>query len=341
MSADGVHASDSSVPELSVVLPLFNEEETIPELERRLPPVLSSLGVPYEIVVVNDGSSDASLDLLRRATSRIPQMRVVDLSRNFGHQAALLAGLAHARGRAIVMMDADLQDPPEEIPRMLERWRGGAHVVYAVRHKRKEGLLKRAAYGLYYRLLKAVSFVPIPVDSGDFGLVDRRVVDLILSLPEKKKFLRGLRAWAGFRQERHDYERAPRFAGEPKYTLVKLMRLALDGLLAYSYVPLRAAYVVGLVVSAGAFVLAGVYVFQRLFTSVEMPRGFTTLAVLNLFLGGVQLIFMGVIGEYIGRIYEEVKGRPTYVVREVIAGTAMERASADTAVAEGAIARVG
>jgi dolichol-phosphate mannosyltransferase len=201
---------------------------------------------------------------------------------------------------------------------MLDRWREGYEVVYAVRKKRKESALKRAAYNGYYRILKAVAYVPIPVDSGDFSLMDRRIVDLVRSMPERNKFLRGLRAWAGFSQTSLEYERDARYAGETKYTLTKLARLALDGLISYSFIPLRLAYVVGALVSLGSFGLAGAYFFQRLFSDQFIPQGFTTLAILVLFLGGVQLLTIGVLGEYLGRIYDEVKRRPEYVERELI-----------------------
>lgn len=303
---------------LSVIIPIYNEEETIPELHRRLMGTLSTLDSSYEVIFVNDGSRDASLGMLRSLAADTPQIKVIDFSRNFGHQAALLAGLGRASGEAVIMMDGDLQDPPELIPDMLALWREGWEIIYAVRKNRKEGWLKRTAYSVYYRLLRAVASVPIPVDSGDFSLMDHRVAEIIRNMPERNKFLRGLRAWAGFKQTRLEYDRAERFAGEPKYTFVKLMKLALDGLIAYSYMPLRLAYIMGLVVSAGSFLLASIYVLQRLFGTQQIPQGFTTLAVLMLFLGGIQLVFLGVLGEYLGRIYEEVKSRPAYLEREAI-----------------------
>lgn len=305
-------------PTFSVGIPIYNEEETIPELGRRLREMLDSVDRPGEVILVNDGSRDRSLELLEELARSDERFKVIDFSRNFGHQAALYAAMSRATGDAVVLMDGDLQDPPELVPRMLARWEEGYEVVYAVRRKRKEGLLKRAAYNLYYRLLKSVAYVPIPVDSGDFSLMDRRIVDLVRSMPERNKFLRGLRAWAGFSQTSLEYERDARFAGETKYTLTKLARLALDGLISYSFIPLRLAYVVGALVSAGSFLLAGVYFFQRLFTDQFIPQGFTTLAILILFLGGVQLLTIGVLGEYLGRIYDEVKRRPEYVERKVI-----------------------
>lgn len=302
---------------VSVVIPIYNEEETLPELKRRLSGTLEALADDWEVIFVNDGSQDGSLELLRRYAREHPGVKFIDFSRNFGHQAALYAGMCRSSGDAVILMDGDLQDPPEVIPDLLALWREGNDVVFAVRKKRKEGFLKKLAYRTYYKLLRSVSYVPIPLDSGDFSLMDRRVVDIVCGLPERNKFLRGLRAWAGFRQASYEYERDARYAGETKYTLTKLMRLALDGLLAYSFIPLRLAYLAGAFVSLGSFLLAAVYIIQRLFGEATIPQGFTTLAVLVLFLGGVQLLCIGVLGEYLGRIYEEVKGRPHYLEREV------------------------
>src|SRR5437867_1471974 len=304
--------------DLSVVVPIYNEAETLPQLELRLGQVLDRLAVPSEIILVNDGSRDASLPLLRAWRERDARVRVIDFSRNFGHQAALYAGLCRARGQAVVLMDGDLQDPPEIIPQMMERWRECHDVVYAVRHKRKEGVLKRVAYAGFYRLLRRVAYLEIPLDAGDFSLLDRRVVAVLQSMPERNKFLRGLRTWAGFRQTSLPYERDARYAGHTKYSLTKLFRLALDGIVSYSYVPLRVSYAFGLVVSGMSFILAVVYLFQQLFSAKYVPQGFTTLAILILFLGGVQLLTVGLLGEYVGRIYDEVKRRPDFVERELI-----------------------
>jgi dolichol-phosphate mannosyltransferase len=215
-------------------------------------------------------------------------------------------------------MDGDLQDPPEVIAEMVRRWHEGYEVVYAVRRRRKEGLLKRLAYAGFYRLLHAVAYLKIPLDSGDFSLLDRRVLAVLREMPERNKFLRGLRTWAGFRQTSLPYERDARYAGHTKYSLAKLLRLAFDGIVSYSYVPLRLSYAFGLIVSASSFALAVVYLGQRLFSQKYIPQGFTTLAILILFLGGVQLLSLGLVGEYIGRIYDEVKRRPEFVERELI-----------------------
>ncbi len=305
-------------PIFTVVVPIYNEEETLLELLRRLTPVMHGIGETYEIILVNDGSTDGSLDILRRFAGADSRVRVINFSRNFGHQAALYAGLCRASGRAVILMDGDLQDPPEVLPRMIDLWRHDNQVVYAVRRKRKERFTKRFAYAAYYRLLQHLAYINIPLDSGDFSLLDRTVVQLLKSLPERNKFLRGLRSWAGFSQASIEYERDPRYAGEPKYTFWKLVKLAVDGVVSYSYVPLRISYALGVIVSAFSFFLAAVYFLQRIFMDYYIPQGFTTLAILMLFLGGVQLLSIGLLGEYVGRIYDEVKRRPEYVERELI-----------------------
>lgn len=306
------------VPSISVVVPIYNEEENLPELERRLSSALTGLGLPYEVIFVNDGSRDRSFQIARSMAEADPHLKVIDLSRNFGHQAALYAGLCRAKGDAVVLIDGDLQDPPEVIPRLVEAWRQGNSVVFAVRQKRKEGWLKRLAYTVYYRILRSISYIPIPLDSGDFSLMDRRVVDLLRDMRERNKFLRGLRSWVGFTQTSVVYERDARFAGKSKYSLRKLFRLAFDGLIAYSYVPLRVSFVFGTIVSVASFLLASLYFAQRILSDSPIPQGFTTLAILILFLGGVQLLSVGLLGEYVGRIYDEVKARPEYVERELV-----------------------
>jgi polyisoprenyl-phosphate glycosyltransferase len=303
---------------VSVVAPVFNERDTVAELVRRIATVLDDVGARSEIILVNDGSSDGSIDVLRTLIASYSNLKVVDLSRNFGHQAAMYAGICHSAGDVVILMDGDLQDPPELIPRMLELWQEGNSVVYAVRHKRKEGLLKRLAYATYYRLLQKLAYITIPLDTGDFSLIDRRVADLLKQMPERNKFLRGLRSWVGFKQVALPYDRDARYAGEPKYTLRKLVQLALDGVVSYSFVPLRVSFVFGATISGASFVLAMVYFTQRIFTGHSIPPGFTTIAVLVLFLGGIQLLTIGLLGEYIGRIYDEVKRRPEFVEREVI-----------------------
>lgn len=303
---------------LSLVIPVLNEEAVLPELLRRVRAVLDGIpGGPHEVIVVDDGSSDRSAELVQRAGAEDRRLVLVSLSRSFGHQQAITAGLDHAGGDAVVILDGDLQDPPEAIPRFLEHHRQGYDVVYARRVLRKEGLLLRAAYFGFYRLMAAFSNIVVPLDAGDFSLLSRRVVDVLKGAPERQRFLRGLRAWAGFRQLGIDVERDARFAGASKYGLWKLLRLAFDGLFAFSVMPLRAATALGVlaILSSLCFALYSIYVR---FTGGESPRGFTALIVALVFLSGVQLFFLGLIGEYVGRAYEEAKGRPHYVVRQVV-----------------------
>ena len=305
-------------PTYSVVAPIFNEREIIPELVHRVTTVLASLDGDFEIILVNDGSTDDSLELLRELSKQNRHLRIIDFSRNFGHQAALYAGLCRASGQAVVLMDGDLQDPPEVLPRMIELWKHGHQVVYAVRRQRKEGPLKRLAYAAYYRLLKRLAYIDVPLDSGDFSLLDAEVVSILRSMPERSKFLRGLRSWVGFSQIAMPYERHARSAGDTKYTVVKLLKLGLDGVFAYSHIPLRVSFLLGTVISLVAFGFAAIYLSQRLFVDTYIPQGFTTLAILILFLGGVQLLSIGLLGEYLGRVYEEVKRRPEFIERELI-----------------------
>lgn len=305
-------------PELSVVVPVYNEQENVGELHRRLTETLRSLGVPYEVIFVNDGSRDETPRLIRDLQDADPRLVAVHLSRNFGHQAAVTAGLDHARGRGVMVMDGDLQDPPEVIPRFVARWREGCDVVYAVRRHRKEGPAKRLAYYAFYRLLRAVSDIEIPLDSGDFCLMDRRVVDALNSLPERMRFVRGLRTFVGFRQVGLEYDRAARAAGRPKYTFGPLVRLAIDGLISFSGYPLRLVTQLGLLTIAAAALLT-VWALIDAFFNRTAPRGWASLLVIFLFVSSIQLISLGIIGEYVRLIFQEVKGRPTYIVRGVAA----------------------
>jgi dolichol-phosphate mannosyltransferase len=268
------------------------------------------------MVLVDDGSTDGTAEILRDAAAEDPRVIAVELSRNFGHQAAIAAALDHVSGDAVAVMDGDLQDPPECLPLLLSRLNEGYDVVYARRTRRKEGVFLRMAYWLAYRLVAALSDVPLPLDSGDFAVVDRRVVDVLRGLPEQKRYLRGLRAWVGYRQVGVDVERAHRQAGEAKYTVLRLARLALDGVFSFSVVPLRISSLLGLltVFSASCYTLYAVVVRVL---GLPTPRGFTALVVVVVFLVGVQLLSMGVMGEYIARIYEEVKKRPPYLVARV------------------------
>jgi len=313
--AAAVRPDPPPVPDLSVVLPVFNEEENVRELHRRLTESLGTAGLAagYELVFVDDGSSDRSVALLEELGRDDRSVRLIRLSRNFGHQAAITAGIDHARGRAVALLDADLQDPPELLGDMLARWRDGADVVYAVRTKRKESWLKRTAYHAFYRSFRWLSNTAIPLDSGDFCLMDRRVVDELRRLGERNRFLRGLRSWVGFTQVAFPYERDARFGGEPKYTWRALVGLALDGILSFSAVPLRLATVLGMVVLAVGIVYLAYSLSFYFFVGVA-PQGWTSLIVLLLLLGGGQLVLLGTIGEYIARIYDETKRRPNYVV---------------------------
>jgi len=310
---------------ISIVIPIFNEEENLQNLYSRLTAAAPSWNEDYELVFVDDGSADKSLDIMKAFVKADSSVRIVKLSRNFGHQPAISAGIQEAKGDAVVIMDGDLQDPPEELHRFLEKWREGYQVVYAIRTKRKEGFFKRIAYSAFYRMLAAISEIDIPLDSGDFCVMDRKVVNAIVKeMPEQIRFVRGLRAYAGFKQVGVKYERAERAAGEVKYTFKKLMELALDGLFGFSNVPLRLATYFGFVIAIPSFFIGIFFVMARIIgfkilghTPAEIP-GTTTLTVGMFFLGGVTLIILGILGEYIGRIYIEVKRRPFFVIDEVI-----------------------
>ena len=309
---------------LSIVIPCYNEADVLPLLHDRLTQALEKLGSPWEVVLVDDGSRDATFALLCAMHARDARFKIIGLSRNFGHQAALSAGLAHATGEAVAVMDADLQDPPEILTDCLAKLREGFDVVYAVRRKRKENLLKRGAYALFYRLLKLVAEVEIPLDSGDFCVMSRRFADVLRQIPERNVFLRGLRAWSGFRQTGVEYERSARAAGQTKYPFTKLLKLAMDGVFAFSTVPLRLATwlgfgAVGISLCAGLFIigwrLAGFRFMGH--TAQELP-GWAAVVGVALFFGGIQLGLLGIMGEYLGRIYTEVKHRPRWVVRQAL-----------------------
>lgn len=305
---------------LSVGIPVFNEQEVLPELLARLLPVLNRLeGGPHEVIFVDDGSTDNSRALLEEAAGRDPRIRVILLSRNFGHQAALGAALDYASGDAVVLMDADLQDEPEVIPQFVAHHHAGADVVFARRRTREEGWLLRLAYRVFYRLISALSDTQLPLDTGDFALLGQPVVAALRGLPEHERYLRGLRAWVGFKQIGIDVDRQARAAGKAKYTTWKLMKLAADGVCSFSIVPLRAAAVTGLAAIAGSLAFSAYAVYVRIAVG-QVPAGFTASLVIMTFLSGVQLLFLGIIGEYLGRVYGEAKGRPPYVVARVMGG---------------------
>jgi len=315
-----------------LAIPVFNEEAVVPELVRRTTAVLTGIsGGPHEIVVVDDGSSDRTLELLEHAAEKDPRIVVISLSRNFGHQIALSAALDHVSGDVAVLLDGDLQDPPEAVPTLLDWYEQGYDVVYVRRVNRKEPGWLRACYFIFYRLLAALSSVRLPLDAGDFGLISRRVIAEFRRMPEQHRYLRGLRTWVGFRQIGIPMERAARHAGRPKYSPVKLLKLAFDGIFAFSIVPLRAAAVLGAVAISLSllFALYSLYAKFRL----HSPQGFTALILAMTFFSGVNLFFLGIIGEYVGRVYEETKGRPHYVIHKIVRGNS-NRKKADLPQAE-------
>lgn len=302
-----------ATPELGVVIPCFDEEAVLPALFEELTRFAQALPGKVWFLLVNDGSRDRSAALLDAQCDRDPRFAALHFSRNFGHQTAVSAGLAHVRGDVVAVLDADLQDPPAVVLQMIAKWREGYDVVYGVRQNRKEGPLLRACYAAFYRVMRRVANVEIPLDAGDFSLMDRRVVDLVNAMPEHNRFVRGLRGWVGFRQTGLPYDRAARAAGEAKYGFRKLFRLALDGLVSFSSLPLRLAAWLGLFASVLGFVLM-LWALVAAFVSETTPPGWASTAVIVLFFGGVQLLMLGVLGEYLGRIFDEVKGRPHFVV---------------------------
>ena len=321
-------ASDSSdaPPVLSFVVPCYNEAANIRALYDRIRAVMAARPETWECVCVNDGSRDDTLPVLMALATEDPRVRVIDLSRNFGKEAALTAGLDHARGAAAIPLDADLQDPPELVPELVAHWRAGYDVVNAVRLSREgEGLIKRASAHAFYRVFNRISKVSIPEDTGDFRLLSRPVLDALRQLPERRRFMKGLFAWVGFRTTSVSYHRAPRQAGQTTWSYVRLWRFALDGILSFSDAPLRVASYLGLAVSLLSFLYALNLLVQTLLFGNPV-KGYPSLMVALLFLGGVQLMALGVIGEYLARVYDEGKGRPIYLVRR-IADTDNGRAS--------------
>jgi glycosyltransferase involved in cell wall biosynthesis len=304
-------------PRYSIVAPVFNEMETLPRFYQRVVEVMRELRDDCELLFVDDGSTDGSPAVLQGLHATDPRVRVITFSRNFGHQIAISAGLDYARGEAVIIMDSDLQDPPEVIPKLVERWKDGAEVVYAQRSTRAgETRFKLWTASLFYRLIHGITSVDIPRDTGDFRLLDRKVVDTLITMREQHRFMRGLSAWVGFRQESVSYERKERFAGQTKYPLRSMVRFALDAITSFSHVPLQIASTLGFALAGMSLLAIVVAVVLRLVN--HAITGQATTLVLVLFLGGIQLIFLGIIGEYLGRIYDEVRDRPLYVVREVI-----------------------
>lgn len=306
------------MPEVSVVVPVFNEAEVLQPLVDRLVPVLERCGSPWEVVFVNDGSRDATWPALVRLQAAEPRFVLVNLSRNFGHQLAITAGMDQARGEAVVVMDADLQDPPEVVLDMLAKWREGFDVVYGVRSERQaETAFKRVTASLFYRLLARLSPIDIPVDAGDFRLMSRRALEALQQMPERARYVRGMVAWVGFPQTGVTFDRHPRAAGRTKYPLRKMLSFALDGVVGFSTVPLRLATSLGFLMAMAAL---GYFLYALTMKVVfgATVQGWTSLVALVVFIGSAQLLCLGIIGEYVGRIYEEVKARPLYVVERVV-----------------------
>ncbi len=305
-------------PKYSFIVPIYNEEDTLFEMYRRVRAVMDQMDGPVELVLVNDGSRDRSLSLMRELHEQDPQVCYLSLARNFGHQVAVTAGLNFVRGQAIVILDADLQDPPELIPALVEQWQQGYQVVYAQRTKRlRESWFKRLPAYVFYRLMRRLADVEIPVDTGDFCLMDRQVVDVLNTMPERNRYIRGLRSWVGLQQTSVYFEREPRFAGEVKYTFRKSLSLAVNSLVSFSKLPLRLSTYVGLVAAVAAVLMAVLVLYWRIVAPTSPLTGFASIMIAIFFLGAVQLVSIGILGEYVGRIYEEVKGRPLYVLSEV------------------------
>ncbi|RJR19639.1 MAG: glycosyltransferase [Nitrospiraceae bacterium] len=305
---------------ISVVIPCYNEQDVLPELFRRMHDAAERWVVEWEIICVDDGSYDNTWNLLCEQNAKDPRWIAISFSRNFGHQTAVSAGIYHTTGDAVIVIDADLQDPPEELYRFIDKWQEGYDIVYAVRQHRKEAIVKKISYWAFYRLMSKMIDFKLPLDSGDFCIMDRKIVDILNSMPEKNRFVRGLRAWTGFKQTGLVYERQSRAAGETKYDFKKLRRLALDGILSFSTVPLAIASYLGLWVSLLSFLSIILFFLQRVFKSFFESIGFGpkpgfAIIIAILFLGGVQLIFLGILGQYLGRIYDEVKQRPHWIIK--------------------------
>jgi polyisoprenyl-phosphate glycosyltransferase len=323
---------------LSVVIPCFNEQEMIATTYHRVIDVLGSKEFQLELIFVNDGSNDRTGDILTRIAADDARVTLVTLSRNFGHQAAISAGLAHSRGNATAIIDADLQDPPEVVLGMIDRWLEGYDVVYGVRKKRKEARWKKICYTLFYKIFKHVAFIDTPLDAGDFSLLGRRVVEEINRLPEKERFFRGLRAWVGFTQIGFEYERAPRVCGVTKYSFLKLLRLAADGIFNFSTAPLTFVFYAGCMITTLSLLALGVIILLLTTNTVffeltgDDVRGVSIISTV-LFIGGIQLTGIGILGEYVGRIYQEVKARPAFIARNspVATSTASHRNDTDEA----------
>jgi polyisoprenyl-phosphate glycosyltransferase len=304
-------------PVFSVVAPVYNEQETLPHFHARVVEAMEGLDEPFELILVNDGSRDNSYQVMRELVAKDSRVRVINFSRNFGHQMAVSAGLDHSRGDAVVIIDSDLQDPPEVIAELAAKWRAGAEVVYAQRRKRPgETRFKLFTAALFYRLISRITTMDLPRDTGDFRLLDRKVVDTLITMREHNRFMRGLSVWVGFRQEAVLYDRKERFAGKTNYPLLKMVRLSIDAITGFSYAPLQLATTIGFILAGISLVGVAIAVIVRIFGGAIQGQGTTLIVVL--LLGGIQLIFLGIIGEYLGRIYDEVRGRPLYIIHDLV-----------------------
>ncbi|MEK4518704.1 glycosyltransferase family 2 protein [Paenibacillus sp. FSL H8-0122] len=310
----------------SIIIPMFNEEAVIQETYRRIKKVMGITGEPYELIFVNDGSTDNCAQMIEEYSYWDESVKLIDLSRNFGHQVAITAGMDYALGDAVVIIDADLQDPPELIPEMIAEWKQGYQVVYAKRIKRNgESLFKKWSASLFYRVLRYSTDISIPVDTGDFRLMDRRVCDELKRLPEKNRFVRGLVSWVGFRQKAIEYEREERLAGETKYPFRRMLKLSLDGITSFSYKPLKLAGVLGALLSVSGFLYLMYVLYLALFTDAAV-KGWASMIGITLTFNGFVLLMLGILGEYVGRIYDESKGRPLYIVQEFYSGRPQQSA---------------
>ena len=309
----------SEKPRYSIIAPCYNEEGVLHELHRRAQEVMDQTGEPWELVLINDGSRDRTPEIMRELYDADSRVKIVDFARNFGHQIAATAGLDYAQGDAVIIIDADLQDPPEVMLEMIDCWKGGYEVVYAVRAERKgETWFKEFTAKLFYRIIYRITDVDIPLDTGDFRLMDRKVIEAMKRMRERNRFIRGMTSWVGFRQTGVTYVREERYAGETHYPFRKMFKFALDAITSFSYAPLQLATYLGFIIAGLSALAAILVVFARLFMGATPFYGQATTLVAVLFLGGVQLITLGIIGEYLGRIYDEVKGRPLYLVRETL-----------------------
>jgi len=312
-------------PTYSVVIPAYNEQETISETYKRLTGVMQGMGESYELIFINDGSKDRTAQIIASFCESDTSVRLINFSRNFGHMSAISAGMEYARGQAIFVIDADLQDPPEVFPEMAAKWKEGYHVVYGKRIKRKgESIFKKLSAKIFYRLLRSMTSVDLPPDTGEFRLIDRKVCDVVNKLPEKNRYIRGLVSWVGFKQIPVEYVREERFAGVTKYPLRKMIAFAMDAITSFSNKPLKLATMLGFFISLASFIYILIVIYQRFFTDQTITGWASTIAVI-LFTQGIVLMILGLMGEYIGRIYTELQNRPNYIVQEVIEHTEEEQ----------------